>query len=528
MLKISDRKLPAQNVGREWYGSDKSITEHWKAYGKADIDFNTDHSIDVTCFDKETGAKGVYNLNGGSTYTLQFDINRDNFIANLKVEIKDPAGTIIYEQLVNSSQTIGTLLTASQTGDYTITIFIVSNFIGAETFNISNLNIADVTKLATSTNQIDLFGTFVPDVLAFNDYYPFGMLLPNRHGNSSDYRYGFQGQEKDDEIKGEGNSVNYKYRMHDPRVGRFFATDPMFRSFPWNSPYAFSENRVIDGYELEGLEVVVDNNGKVNEVKVEQGDGPIQTTEVVNKWARENGVPEIHWYDLVIWNADVYFPNINLEGSDWGDENNPAWNKTNVNKGQLLKVPLKYPAEMSITRKEFSSVVAQADANRGFGVGGSAGATTFMVSHDAPVWEAGDQVFVTFAGVTATTPGADVSLGGGLITFYKGTNHSVKDMLEKHSLTVSGQFIGPFVGVRYLHVFSEDYDYNVGSLLLGTPGGGGSSSESESGISSFSIRRASDLGPSLQSLEDSLIRAKKVKENNPNDAYFNQWLKSRQ
>lgn len=68
------------------------------------------------------------------------------------------------------------------------------------------------------------------------------------------YRYGLQGQEKDDEIKGPGNSVNYKYRMHDPRVGRFFSVDPLFRSFPWNSPYAFSENRVIDGVELEGLE----------------------------------------------------------------------------------------------------------------------------------------------------------------------------------------------------------------------------------------------------------------------------------
>lgn len=87
------------------------------------------------------------------------------------------------------------------------------------------------------------------------DYYPFGMLLPNRHGNSSEYRYGFQGQEKDDEVKGEGNSINYKFRMHDPRVGRFFAVDPLSHRYSWNSTYAFSENRVIDGVELEGLEV---------------------------------------------------------------------------------------------------------------------------------------------------------------------------------------------------------------------------------------------------------------------------------
>ena len=80
------------------------------------------------------------------------------------------------------------------------------------------------------------------------------MLVPNRHGNSSSYRYGFQGQEKDDELKGEGNSLNYEFRMHDPRVGRFFARDPLFKEYPFYSPYAFSGNRVIDKVELEGLE----------------------------------------------------------------------------------------------------------------------------------------------------------------------------------------------------------------------------------------------------------------------------------
>lgn len=42
--------------------------------------------------------------------------------------------------------------------------------------------------------------------------------------------------------------------MHDPRVGRFFAIDPLFKDYPYNSTYAFSENRVIDSIELEGLE----------------------------------------------------------------------------------------------------------------------------------------------------------------------------------------------------------------------------------------------------------------------------------
>ena len=88
----------------------------------------------------------------------------------------------------------------------------------------------------------------------FTDYYPFGMLVPNRNFQSPAYRYGFQGQEKDDEVKGNGNSLNYKFRMHDPRVGRFFATDPLERNYPYYTPYSFSGNKVIAFRELEGLE----------------------------------------------------------------------------------------------------------------------------------------------------------------------------------------------------------------------------------------------------------------------------------
>jgi len=130
--------------------------------------------------------------------------------------------------------------------------------VGDKRYELSNhlgnvLVVINDKKLVT----LDETGTltfFKPEVLSYNDYYPFGMLLPGRQGNTSDYRYGFQGQEMDNETKGEGNSVNFSHRMHDPRVGRFFAVDPLDTKYPWNSSYAFSENRVIDALELEGLE----------------------------------------------------------------------------------------------------------------------------------------------------------------------------------------------------------------------------------------------------------------------------------
>ena len=109
------------------------------------------------------------------------------------------------------------------------------------------------------------------------------MLVPNRTGNSPAYRYGFQGQEKDDELKGEGNSLNYTFRMHDPRVGRFFAVDPLFRDYPWNSPYAFSENRLIDAVELEGLESALTN-------KLDFGLNTAQKTHDFNNVIKENKI----------------------------------------------------------------------------------------------------------------------------------------------------------------------------------------------------------------------------------------------
>jgi len=51
-----------------------------------------------------------------------------------------------------------------------------------------------------------------------------------------------------------GGAVAFKYRVEDARLGRFFSVDPLFTEYPYNSTYAFSENRLIDGIDLEGCE----------------------------------------------------------------------------------------------------------------------------------------------------------------------------------------------------------------------------------------------------------------------------------
>ncbi len=130
--------------------------------------------------------------------------------------------------------------------------------IGSRTYELSN-HLGNVLSVI-SDKVIPYFegggiAEMRADIRVAQDYSPFGVTLDGRNFVVDEkYRYGFQGQEKDDEVKGDGNSVNYKYRMHDPRIGRFFAVDPLAPKYPHNSPYAFSENKVIAWGELEGLE----------------------------------------------------------------------------------------------------------------------------------------------------------------------------------------------------------------------------------------------------------------------------------
>jgi len=82
------------------------------------------------------------------------------------------------------------------------------------------------------------------------------MGWPGRKYNSAEYRYGFNGKEKDDE--GEfGSITNYDYgfRIYNPAVGRFLSVDPLTKQFPWYTPYQFAGNTPIIVVDLDGLEI---------------------------------------------------------------------------------------------------------------------------------------------------------------------------------------------------------------------------------------------------------------------------------
>ncbi len=90
-------------------------------------------------------------------------------------------------------------------------------------------------------------------MLAANDYYPLGMLS-RTIGNSAKYKFGFNGKENDNEVKGLGSQQDYGMRVYDPRIGRFLSVDPLTKGYPMLTPYQFASNRPIDGVDLDGKE----------------------------------------------------------------------------------------------------------------------------------------------------------------------------------------------------------------------------------------------------------------------------------
>jgi hypothetical protein len=75
-----------------------------------------------------------------------------------------------------------------------------------------------------------------------SDYSPFGVELDGRTV-SGGYRFGYNTQEKTDEIAGSGNHTTALYWEYDSRLGRRWNLDPII--FSWQSPYSVNFNNAI-------------------------------------------------------------------------------------------------------------------------------------------------------------------------------------------------------------------------------------------------------------------------------------------
>jgi RHS repeat-associated protein len=127
--------------------------------------------------------------------------------------------------------------------------------VGLKRYELSN-HLGNV--LATISDKAILEGDhYKVELLSAQDYYPFGMLQPDRSYSLSSYRYGFNGKESDNEVKGDGNQYDYGFRLYDPRIGKFLSIDPLTKDYPWYTPYQFAGNKPIVAIDIDGLEELI-------------------------------------------------------------------------------------------------------------------------------------------------------------------------------------------------------------------------------------------------------------------------------
>jgi hypothetical protein len=136
---------------------------------------------------------------------------------------------------------------------------------GTKFFELSNhlgnilATVSDKKKgISTDSTTIDHYEA---DIVSAQEYYPFGMQMPGRGFNNSKYRYGFNGQEKSDEIDPTGNHNTAEFWEYDTRIGRRWNIDPKLKI--GESPYStFSGNPILLA-DPHGDTVIVNSSGAI-------------------------------------------------------------------------------------------------------------------------------------------------------------------------------------------------------------------------------------------------------------------------
>ena len=106
-----------------------------------------------------------------------------------------------------------------------------------------------------------------PEAVSAFNYYSFGSLQPNRGWALSDYRRGFNGQEREDHIMGDGKLNTAKYWFYNPHYGLRWNMDPKPR-FGIN-PYEVFGNNPISNLDINGDKF--DETGQKNVNKFREG-----------------------------------------------------------------------------------------------------------------------------------------------------------------------------------------------------------------------------------------------------------------
>jgi RHS repeat-associated protein len=334
----------AENIsGISWnvYGKIKSITRNTTT--KPNMEFKYDASgnrISKKVINATTGITTItYYVRDAQGNTMATYVETATSTTNKLALTELPIYGSSRLGLQNCNTTIGDLVSNVGTGN--IAYSPESNrVLGSKSYELSNhlgnvlavvsdrkLLVDDGVYNATGGSQTSTVPDgnadyYVADITSATDYYAFGSPMPGRNFNNGSYRYGFNGKEKDDEVKGGGNSLDFGARMYDSRLGRFLSVDPLAKSFAWNSPYTYAENDVIRCIDLDGLEKVVVFGG-ADLMNTGLSKTTIQTAADIQKFSDDNKLG----YDVKTFNVAPWNPS---QGTAF------TWIKDNYKKGESI------------------------------------------------------------------------------------------------------------------------------------------------------------------------------------------------
>ncbi|MBY8962546.1 hypothetical protein KJK34_07250 [Flavobacterium sp. D11R37] len=126
-------------------------------------------------------------------------------------------------------------------------------------------HLGNVRLAYTDANKNGIVTT--DEIVQESNYYPLGLKHTGYNSNympigNSFYKYGFQGQELQDDLG--LNWSSFKWRNYDSALGRFFSIDPLAEKYHYITPYQFSSNQPIHAPELEGLESANEQNDELD------------------------------------------------------------------------------------------------------------------------------------------------------------------------------------------------------------------------------------------------------------------------
>ncbi|MDO6433979.1 RHS repeat-associated core domain-containing protein [Flavitalea sp. BT771] len=237
--------------------NDSSSTITWNVYGK--ILTITNASGVITYTYDASGNRISKNVGGITTWYVR-DASGNVMATYVQGDNAKNSGALTQtEAHVYGSSRLGILnlnVNCTNLAAPTANVWVRGSKLFELSNHLGNVLVTVTDKKIQNSAGLSVVDYYSADVASATDYYPFGMQMPGRTFSSGGYRYGFNGKENDNEVKGIGDQIDYGMRVYDPRVGKFLSVDALTRQYPELTPYQYTGNNPIAGVDLDGNEFI--------------------------------------------------------------------------------------------------------------------------------------------------------------------------------------------------------------------------------------------------------------------------------